>query len=240
MGAPPHLDLPAVWPHEPAFPSLRRCARRRSLPGVSNTLLFLCFAVMAGDTEPIEILLHLPLLAEDKVRRQLYCSSHFPTAYQHPCQHLLGMMSPDAGWHHLAWLTKAGVGLVYQRGHVLHCRMCHTSSSRQKQLWGAPAAYHDRCIYAVCISVFMSSRVLICTASGCTRYLTHLSNPTGDCCFGHNKRGQPAEVADPDAEDCDREAAVSSVSICSPCVRCLTHQCSHSCLMVAAPEDADH
>lgn len=24
--------------------------------------------VMAGDTEPIEILLHLPLLAEDKVR----------------------------------------------------------------------------------------------------------------------------------------------------------------------------
>lgn len=25
-------------------------------------------AVMAGDTEPIEILLHLPLLAEDKVR----------------------------------------------------------------------------------------------------------------------------------------------------------------------------
>lgn len=26
------------------------------------------FVVMAADTEPIEILLHLPLLAEDKVR----------------------------------------------------------------------------------------------------------------------------------------------------------------------------
>ena len=31
------------------------------------------FVVMAADTEPIEILLHLPLLAEDKVR---VCETH--------------------------------------------------------------------------------------------------------------------------------------------------------------------
>lgn len=30
---------------------------------------------MAADTEPIEILLHLPLLAEDKVRQQFFADA---------------------------------------------------------------------------------------------------------------------------------------------------------------------
>jgi len=43
--------------------------------------------IMAADTEPIEILLHLPLLAEDKVRKShgkttcLCLPHHLPIAY---------------------------------------------------------------------------------------------------------------------------------------------------------------
>ena len=36
------------------------------------------FVVMAADTEPIEILLHLPLLAEDKVRLRRGCRAPDP------------------------------------------------------------------------------------------------------------------------------------------------------------------
>jgi hypothetical protein len=49
------------------------CSRRRRLslsrPAATKTLNrgISEFVVMAADTEPIEILLHLPLLAEDKV-----------------------------------------------------------------------------------------------------------------------------------------------------------------------------
>ena len=35
------------------------------------------FIVMAADTEPLEILLHLPLLCEDKVKRQIKAILYF-------------------------------------------------------------------------------------------------------------------------------------------------------------------
>lgn len=45
-----------------ASPPSRRAATKTLNRGISEVV------VMAADTEPIEILLHLPLLAEDKVR----------------------------------------------------------------------------------------------------------------------------------------------------------------------------
>jgi hypothetical protein len=55
--------MPAAVSLPPAWPSLLPNAATKTLNrGISE------FVVMAADTEPIEILLHLPLLAEDKVR----------------------------------------------------------------------------------------------------------------------------------------------------------------------------
>jgi len=53
--------LPRRCPHAP-LPALPRAATKTLNRGISEVV------VMAADTEPIEILLHLPLLAEDKVR----------------------------------------------------------------------------------------------------------------------------------------------------------------------------
>ena len=63
------------------FKSIRYLALGETLLSRSNLLLLICvhvatkclnrgiaeFIVMAADTEPLEILLHLPLLCEDKV-----------------------------------------------------------------------------------------------------------------------------------------------------------------------------
>ena len=53
--------LPRRCPHAP-LPALPLAATKTLNRGISEVV------VMAADTEPIEILLHLPLLAEDKVR----------------------------------------------------------------------------------------------------------------------------------------------------------------------------
>ena len=53
--------------HPPFAESYCPCAATKTLNrGISE------FVVMAADTEPIEILLHLPLLAEDKVCSVVY------------------------------------------------------------------------------------------------------------------------------------------------------------------------
>lgn len=57
-------ELPEPLPTAPAPRSLPSAATKTLNRGISEVV------VMAADTEPIEILLHLPLLAEDKVQRR--------------------------------------------------------------------------------------------------------------------------------------------------------------------------
>lgn len=57
-------ERPGKPPKVHACPPRRHAATKTLNRGISEVV------VMAADTEPIEILLHLPLLAEDKVRGQ--------------------------------------------------------------------------------------------------------------------------------------------------------------------------
>jgi len=75
-----HANLAAGCPlHAPAHHSHTHTHTRRNHHAATKTLNrgIAEFIVMAADTEPIEILLHLPLLAEDKVRaRMLLTRAH--------------------------------------------------------------------------------------------------------------------------------------------------------------------
>ena len=169
---------------------------------------------MAGDTEPIEILLHLPLLAEDKVWRQLCCSPHLRNCSSAPmpalCQRSNALTHSGITW--LGWIWARWVVSEIRRGmcSTAECplRLRLVKSSSGARLWRITTGAQMQ----NCVSGLLSSAMLFCTACGCTRRIANVTNLTaGDCCIGHNKRGQPAEVADPDAEDRDREAAVSVV-----------------------------
>lgn len=73
------------------------------------------FVVMAADTEPIEILLHLPLLAEDKVNPQTPTATKLAQVVQHDANTL-----------------------------SLLCRTCPTCSFPLRLPWAAPAVFLAR------------------------------------------------------------------------------------------------
>lgn len=81
------------------------------LRNVSNEVV--TAAVMAGDTEPIEILLHLPLLAEDKVR---FVKATWSTSAHHP------QTCADGFWRneHLLWLLDDTGKLAKLNHRVVH------------------------------------------------------------------------------------------------------------------------
>ena len=132
---------------------------------------------MAADTEPIEILLHLPLLAEDKVRdwtRVLFaCSTDV-------CTSLTRQLTRACALQNVPYVfvpSKAALGRACGVTRPVCAHSAHSLSALQLPC-------HRR-----------------------TSQLKSLLASAGDFLLRHDERGQPVEVTDTAAEARDRKAA---------------------------------
>ncbi|KAH9790508.1 Ribonucloprotein [Citrus sinensis] len=111
------------------------------------------FIVMAADTEPLEILLHLPLLAEDKLQ--------FQTLVDARTEHLL----PGVGsWKIFSWVLKRGMSTEQLlSGTVVPHSILKTSNSQLN-----PQIFDTDTVLTKILSLQWEVGGAIMTVNGCT------------------------------------------------------------------------